>query len=58
MKDHQSAKELIDAEMFWVKCTEPTELSHEISTLKAGKELAANSNIVKLQPFLHRRRLL
>ena len=48
MKDHLSAKELTDAEMFWVKTTQLVEFSHEISTLKAGKELAADSKILML----------
>ena len=42
MKDHLSVKELIDAEMFWVKSTESAEFSHDISTLKAGKEFVAS----------------
>ena len=42
MKDHLSVKELTDAKMFWVKSTQLAEFSHEISMLKAGKELAAN----------------
>ena len=42
MKDHLFAKELTDAEMFWVKSTQLAEFSHEISTLNAGKELTAN----------------
>ena len=37
------AKELTDVEMFWVRGTQLAEFSHEISTLKAGKELAASS---------------
>ena len=50
MKDHLSAKELhvIDAKMFWVKFTQLAEFSHEISTLKAGKELANNLKVLKL----------
>ena len=42
MKDYLSAKELTDVDMFWVKSTQLAEFSYEISTLKAGKELAAN----------------
>ena len=42
MKDHLSAKELTDVEMFRVKGTQLVKLSYEISILKAGKELAAN----------------
>ena len=45
MKDHLSAKDLTDTEMFWVKSTQLAEFSHEISTLKAGKEVDANSKI-------------
>ena len=41
MKDHLSAKELTDVEMIWVKGTQLAEFSQDISTLKAGKELAA-----------------
>ena len=52
MKDHLSANELTYAEMFRVKSTQLAELSHEIFTLKAGKELAANSKILKLRLFL------
>ena len=58
MKDHLSAEELTDAEMFWVKTTELAASSPEISTLKAGKELAANSRILMLQSFLDQRDLL
>ena len=47
-KDHLSAKELTDAEMFWVKTTQLAEFSHEISPLKAGKELTTNSKILML----------
>ena len=52
MKDHLSVKELTDAEVFWVKTTQLAEFSHEISTLKARKEFAANSKILMLRPFL------
>ena len=58
IKDHLSAKELTDAEMLWVKSTQLVEFLHEISTLKARKELTANSKILKLQPFLDQRGLL
>ena len=58
MRDHLSAKELTDAEMFWVKSTQLAEFSHEISTMKTGKKLAANSKILMLQPFLYQRGLL
>ena len=52
MKDDLSAKEVTDTEMIWVKTTQLAEFSHEISTLKPGKELTSNSKILKLQPFL------
>ena len=58
MKDHLSAKELTDTEMFCVKTTQLAEFSHEISTLKAGKELTTNSKILILRPFLDQRGLL
>ena len=48
MKDHLSSKELTDAETFWVKTTQLAEFSSEIFTLKAKKELAANSKILML----------
>ena len=52
MKDRLSARELTEAEMFLVKFTQLVDFSNEISTLKAGKELAANWKILKLQLFL------
>ena len=58
MKDHLSAKEFNDAEMFWVKMTQLVEFSTDISTLKDGKELAANYKILNLQPFIDQRGLL
>ena len=45
-------EELTDAEKFWVKSTQLVEFSHSISTLKAGKEIATNSKIMKLQHSL------
>ena len=42
MNDHVFANELTDVEMFWVKSTSLAEFSQDISTLKAGKELAVN----------------
>ena len=51
-------KELTDAETFWVKMTQLAEFSSEISTLKAKRELAANSKILMLRPFLDQHGLL
>ena len=48
MKYHLSAKELTDTEIFGVKTTQLVEFSHDISTLKDGKELSAKMNILKL----------
>ena len=48
MKDHLSAKELTDAEMYWVKTTQLAKILSEISTLKAEKELAINSKFLML----------
>ena len=47
-----------DAEVFWVNSTQLAEFSHEISTLKGGKELATDSKILMLRPFLDQRGLL
>ena len=58
MNDHLIAKELTYAEMFWVKGTQLTEFSYEISTLKVGKDLAANLKILKLKLFLDQHGLL
>ena len=58
MKDHLSARELTDAEMFWVKMTLLVEFSHEIFTLKARKELSINLKILTLRPFLDQSALL
>ena len=58
MKDHLSAKELTDAEMFWVKTTQLAGFSSKISTLKARKELATNSKILMLRRFFDQSGLL
>ena len=44
--------------MFWVKTTQLAKFSHELFTLKAGKELTANSKTLMLRPFLDQRGLL
>ena len=58
MKYHLSVKQLTDAEMFWVKFTQLSEFSHEISTLKAGETLTVNWKISKLPSLLDQKGLL
>lgn len=51
-------EELQEAEKYWIKVTQNQSFNAEISLLKAGKNLNADSRVRELKPFLDREELL
>ncbi|XP_039537635.1 LOW QUALITY PROTEIN: uncharacterized protein LOC120485906 [Pimephales promelas] len=58
MRGELTADEMFEAEKYWIKLTQERSFSPEISSLKAGKTLNADSKIRDLRPFLDEDELL